>query len=83
MALHPHVQEFYQEWLNKADNYSDDNLADCFNKAFSLFTLYNKLYGEATFALARDGAIKIDENKGFPDRKGATEYAPLYIGFPN
>ncbi|HEX7028886.1 MAG TPA: hypothetical protein VF268_16720 [Gammaproteobacteria bacterium] len=83
MALHPHVEEFYREWLRKSDQYSNEELSGCFNKAFSLFTLYNKLYAEATFILARRNEIKIDESRGFPDRKGAIEFAPRYIGYEN
>ena len=78
MALHQHVHDFYNEWLNKADSYNGQELGDYFNKAFSLFTLYNKLYAEATFELARRGEIRL--NGHFPDKKGATEYAPLFIG---
>lgn len=80
MALHPHVQDFYREWLDKADSYEQENLSNYFNKAFSLFTLYNKLYAEATFTLARNNEITLNERRGFPDRKGATEYAPQFIG---
>ncbi len=78
MALHPHVKDFYEKWLEKADSYNGGDLSDYFNKAFSLFTLYNKLYAEATFKLARAKKIKLKKN--FPDRKGATEYAPQFIG---
>ena len=79
MALHQHVYEFYNEWLQKSDSYAGQQLSDYFNKAFSLFTLYNKLYAEATFELARRKEIKL--NNTFPDKKGATEYAPRFIGY--
>lgn len=79
MALHPHLNDFYNEWLTKADNYDGQQLSDYFNKAFSLFTLYNKLYAEATFELARRNVITLSNT--FPDRKGATEYAPKFIGY--
>ena len=81
MALHQHVHDFYNEWLIKADNYNGQQLSDYFNKAFSLFTLYNKLYAEATFELARREEIIL--NNHFPDRRGATEYAPQFIGYEN
>ncbi len=79
MALHPHVNDFYDEWLEKANSYNGQELSDYFNKAFSLFTLYNKLYAEATFELARKGEVNLSNH--FPDRKGATEYAPQFIGY--
>ena len=83
MALHHHVEDFYNEWLRKADSYEQESLSNYFNKAFSLFTLYNKLYAEATFTLARNNEINLNEKRGFPDRKGATEYAPKFLGHEN
>ncbi|AOE50529.1 hypothetical protein [Kangiella sediminilitoris] len=78
MSLHPHVNDFYEEWLRKSESYSGEQLADYFNKAFSLFTLYNKLYAEAAFVLARSKEIKL--NGRIPDRKAATKFVPIYIG---
>jgi hypothetical protein len=75
------MQDFYQTWLAKADSYAGNNINDYFNKAFSLFTLYNKLYGEATFTLAREGNITLHDNRPFPDSKGAKSYAPQFIGY--
>ncbi|MCL0019113.1 hypothetical protein MKT11_008535 [Providencia rettgeri] len=80
MALHPHVGEFYAHWLEKSDGYKDETISSYFNKSFSLFVLYNKLYAEATFILNRRGEIEVNQSRGFPDRRGATSYAPQYIG---
>ncbi|MBV2190216.1 hypothetical protein [Providencia rettgeri] len=80
MALHPHVGEFYRHWLEKSDAYKDETISSYFNKSFSLFVLYNKLYAEATFILNREGEINVSQTGNFPDRKGATSYAPKYIG---
>jgi len=79
MTLHGYTVDFYQEWMHKADSYGMDR-EGCFNKAFSLFTLYNKLYVEASLKLAQNGDITLSESRSFPDKKGATKYAPMYIG---
>ena len=80
MALSPEMIEFCESWMRKADSYTGSNLSDYYNKAFTLFTLYNRLYAEATFTLAREGTITLAGDKPFPDSKGAKEYAPQFIG---
>lgn len=79
--LSPEMLDFCDNWLAKADSYSGDTLNDFYNKAFSLFAVYNRLYGEATFTLARAKTIKLPKDKPFPDSKGAKEYGPQFIGF--
>jgi len=80
MALSPEMIEFCESWMRKADSYTGNYLSDYYNKAFTLFTLYNRLYAEATFTLAREGTITLAGDKPFPDSKGAKEYAPQFIG---
>lgn len=81
MPLSIEMVTFCNSWLAKADSYGGDELNDYYNKAFSLFTLYNRLYAEATFTLARDGQITLPNNKPFPDGRGAKEYGPQFIGY--
>jgi hypothetical protein len=52
----------------------------CYDKFFTLFVVFNRLYAEATFELARQGQISISPNRSLPDRKGATEYTFAFIG---
>src|SRR5581483_1371501 len=80
MALSMDMRDFCDEWLRKADSYSDRELRDIFNKAFSLWTVYNRLYCEATFTLAREGTIALSDDKPFPDGKGAKQYGPQFVG---
>ena len=78
--LSPELERFYNEWLQKADHYTDDSIESCYDKFFTLFVVFNRLYAEATFVLARRGQISIQGNRPLPDRKGATEYTLLFIG---
>ena len=75
------MNRFYNTWLANADSYKGTTVNDYYNKAYSLFTLYNRLYGEATFTLAREGHITLQDNRPFPDSKGAKQYAPQFIGY--
>jgi hypothetical protein len=81
MSLSMEMQDFCDGWLAKADSYNGGSINDYYNKAFSLFAVYNRLYCEATFTLARVGSISLPADKPFPDGKGAKEYAPQFIGF--
>jgi hypothetical protein len=79
--LSSEMQHFYEEWLGKADSYPGDSLHDYYNKAFSLFAVYNRLYCEATFTLARARTVTLSGGKPFPDSRGAKEYGPQFVGF--
>ena len=78
--LSPELERFVSGWLAKADQYSDKSIEDCYDKFFTLFVVFNRLYAEATFELARRGDIKLPSNRALPDRKGATEYTLELIG---
>ena len=78
--LSPEIERFCTEWLAKAAQYNDDNVEGCYDKFFTLFVVFNRLYAEATFELARQGQISISPNRSLPDRKGATEYTFAFIG---
>lgn len=89
MTLSYEFQEFYNTWMAKANEYGIEELRDCFDKFFTLFVVYNRLYAESTFALVRMGRIfrlrRGTNNTGtrrrnFPDRKAATEYLQQYLG---
>lgn len=72
--LSPESTEFYNSWRRKADERAQENtLAALFDAYFSHYVVFNRLYAEATFTLARTGAISIPRTS-FPDAKGAKEY---------
>ncbi len=92
MALSYEFQEFYHAWMSKATEYGTEELRDCFDKFFTLFVVYNRLYAEVTFTLVRKRRIRRlrrdIENSGtmrrnFPDRMAATQYLQQYIGSKN
>lgn len=81
--LSPEFSEFCNSWLDKADEYATDTLQGCFDKFFTLFVVYNRLYGETTFLLHRRQAINISRRKSFPDSDAAKNYVLQYIGSNN
>lgn len=73
-------QQFYPAWLAKADQYRTDDLKQLFDKFFTLYVLYNRVYAEATFQMSRDGRIPQPKNDRFPDAKAATDYIIQFLG---
>lgn len=74
------MTEFCDAWIRKAELHNGTELPDYYNRAFTLFTTYNRLYAEATFTLARERKIRLPPDR-FPDAKGAKKYAPQFIGY--
>lgn len=92
MALSSEFQGFYNTWMAKAAEYGIEELRDCFDKFFTLFVVYNRLYAEVTFTLVRMRRIhrlrRDINNPGtmrriFPDRTAATQYLQQYLGSGN
>lgn len=74
---------FYVNWRAKADQYNGDDLQSAFDRFFTLFVIYNRLYAEATFQLAREGRVNLATRKSFPDGKAATDYVMQLLGSSN
>jgi hypothetical protein len=79
MALSPELAEFCHNWRAKADTCSGDNLRGAFDRFFTLWVVFNRLYAEATFRLARRGRVK-ERRDRFPDSLAATDYVLQYLG---
>ncbi len=79
MALSPEFREFYFRWREKAQTYQSD-LQQSFDKFFTLYVLFNRLYTEATFRLVQTGRLKIMNRNRFPDARAAQEYVVQYLG---
>jgi hypothetical protein len=73
MALSPELSRFCNNWRTKAETYSIETVGGAFDRFFTLYVIFNRLYAEATFRLARRGHVKLSE-RYFPDSKGAQEY---------
>jgi len=80
--LNAEFERFVEVWKNRANGYSDDQNG-CFDKFFTLFVVFNRLYAEATFELERRNEITLPRNRPLPDKKGATEYTLEMIGLNN
>ena len=71
--------EFHREWLGKANQYDGHDLHSLFDKFFTLFVVYNRLYAETTFVLARRNPKILSTRSTFPDSKAATSYVLQYL----
>jgi CRISPR/Cas system CMR-associated protein Cmr5 small subunit len=83
MAIDPSFYRFVTDWLEKADQIKLNSLATYFDKFFTLYVAYNRLYAEITFTLSRNGQINISDKTSFPDKKAATAYILQFMGAGN
>lgn len=75
------LREFCERWFQKARGYQGQSIRECFDKFFTLFIVYNRLYAELTLSWARTGRIKLgSRNPSLPDAKAAKEYVHSYLG---
>jgi len=77
--INQEIENFCEKWIEKADNYNDNNLQDVFDKFFTLFVVYNRLYVEATFRMSNRGEINFQNRNSFPDSQAAKNYVVQYI----
>ena len=82
MPLSPEFIGFYTSWVQKAREYTNDDVRNCFDKFFTFFVIYNRLYAEATFCLAQTegSGIIIANRDSFPDTRAAKIYVANYLG---
>jgi hypothetical protein len=78
MSLPPELQTFCRSWQAKADAYSAEDLSGAFDRFFTSYVVFNRLYAEATYRLARRGQVRLRER--FPDSQAAQEYVVQYCG---
>lgn len=75
------LHDFCERWFKKAQGYQGQSIQDCFDKFFTLFIVYNRLYAELTLSWARTGRIELrGRNPSLPDAKAAKEYVHRYLG---
>lgn len=72
MALSPDLREFCDSWRAKAAACSMENINGAFDRFFTSYVTFNRLYVEATHRLARRGQVKLRER--FPDPQAAQDY---------
>jgi hypothetical protein len=78
--LSPEFHRFHAEWRAKADQYQGPDLQSAFDRFFTLFVIYNRLYAEVTFHMARNGRINLTRRTNFPDGNAATDYVMQFLG---
>lgn len=78
MALSAELRTFCHNWRTKADAYSSEDVGGAFDRFFTLYVAFNRLYAEATFRLARRGQFRLRDR--FPDSNGAQEYVVQFCG---
>lgn len=62
------LKDFYDRWVIKCNSYGD-SLSDLFDKYFSLFVIYNRLYNEITAIFENNGTLDILREDGSIDKK--------------
>jgi hypothetical protein len=78
MALPDSLRDFCNAWRAKARDYSVEEIRGAFDRFFTSYVVFNRLYAEATYRLARRGQVKLRER--FPDSQAAQEYVLQYCG---
>ncbi len=77
--LNQEISKFCTEWLNKSHEIDDTKLSGLFDKFFTLYVVYNRLYVETTFRMANNGQINLNNRNTFPDDKAAKVYVIQYL----
>jgi len=78
MGISAELATFCQNWHTKAEGYSQDDVAGAFDRFFTLYVVFNRLYAEATFRFARSHNINLGNR--FPDARAATDYVIQFCG---
>ena len=78
MALTEGLRRFCDGWRAKAQDYSVEEIGGAFDRFFTSYVVFNRLYAEATYRLAQRGQVKVRER--FPDSQAAQEYVLQYCG---
>jgi hypothetical protein len=66
------TRRFCERWLQKATVYDTAQLQDAFDKFFTLFVAFNRLYFHTAQVAGRDGTRE--------DRRNATRFFPKVVG---
>jgi hypothetical protein len=73
------LYQFCERWFQKEQEYQNQDIQNYFDKFFTIYVVYNRLYKELTLSWVRIGKIKA---KGFQvsDSAGAKEHVHNYLG---
>jgi len=85
MPLSDNFQEFIRGWTSKAERIvlHNHDIATYFDKFFTFFVIYNRLYVEATYQMWRDRTINPpNADDRFPDSDAAKDYVARFLHAP-
>lgn len=71
------INEFCNNWLNRANEIDSATLQGAFDKFFTLYVVYNRLYVETTYRLSNAGQVNLGNT--FPDRKASINYVVQFL----
>jgi hypothetical protein len=77
--INQEIKNFCYNWLEKAKVYDDEFLQDVFDKFFTLYVVYNRLYVETTFRMSNRGDVSFINRNSFPDPQAAKIYVVQYL----
>src|ERR1700692_4274900 len=72
MPLTEGLRSFCDGWRAKAGAYSVEEVRGAFDCFFTSYVVFNRLYAEATYRLARRGHVRLRER--FPDSQASQDY---------
>src|SRR5580700_4464885 len=78
MALPERLRSFCDSWRAKAQGYSVEEIGGAFDRFFTSYVAFNRLYAEATYRLSKRGQVKLRER--FPDSQASQGYVLQYCG---
>lgn len=78
MPLSDQLRTFADNWRGKTQAYAVDDLGGAFDRFFTSYVVFNRLYTEATYRLARRGRLNLREL--FPDSRAAQDYVIQFCG---
>lgn len=78
--LNQEITVFCENWLDKATKIDDSTMAGSFDKFFTLYVVYNRLYVETTYRMFNEGQINLQNRTTFPDDMAAKNYVVQFLG---
>lgn len=66
--------------MSKADRCDEKTLEGSFDRFFTLFVIFNRLYALASYQLIESKKIPIPKKRFVPDKEGATLNVVIYLG---
>lgn len=63
------LEEFHLRWREKANEYNSDELSDYFDRFFTLFVIYNRIYNVVVSILHEQGQLDVLRQQGKIDRR--------------